>query len=461
MKIRKIETINHPIFGDISFDFTNEEGKPINTIIVAGENGAGKTVFLEMIYEFSNYRLNDVKRDEARKFTIEINDSEYEILRSSSNFSSMLKFEPENNIFEIYFDYSITQSWNCVKIKTWAKSDKGATEIVLTGTLFIQEDTRKILKSIYSSVEINYNPKSINTTTSLEIDQELMRSVRSTSDLASEITQLLVDIKTLDALDVSDWAEKNIDKKVDSNQLNKRMGRFIKAFNQIFPTKRFKGVINDSNTKKVLFEEFGKTMPIEKLCSGEKQIVFRGGFLLKDQKSSKGAIVLIDEPEISLHPNWQLEIMHFYKSLFTDIEGNQTSQIFVSTHSPFIIHNVNRDSDKVIVLSKNEKGEIEKEDSPEFYTWGENELIKEAYNIEYKLSTDNVTVFLEGETDEKYFNKAKEIFDFVSESITFQWIGRINNNGNVEFTGDTALNHTKNFYQANSNLIKNKVYTSI
>jgi len=457
MKIRHIETSNHPIFGDINFDFTGVDGNVINTIIIAGENGAGKTVFLDMLYEFSNYSLNREKREEKRKFVIEISNEEYDVLKGNANFVELLKFEPENNIFEIEFDYNVTQNWNCVKIKTYSKSENGVSEVTLPGTLFTQEDTRSVIKSIYSDVEINYNPQNIQTTTSLEIDQNFNHSVRSSSNIATEITQLLIDIKTLDALDANDWAEQNIGNAVDAAQLNKRLGRFTKAFNQIFPNKRFKGIINENNSKKVLFEEFGKTMSIKKLCSGEKQIVFRGGFLLKDKESGKGATILIDEPEISLHPNWQLEIMQFYKSLFTDSDGVQTSQIFVSTHSPFIIHNANRDKDKIIVLTKNEHGNIEKEDSPMFYSWGENELIKEAYNISYNLSDENVHIFLEGETDEKYFNKAKELFGFGDSPIKFQWIGRVNSNGNVEFTGDTALNHTKNFYLANSNLSSNKI----
>ena len=64
-------------------------------------------------------------------------------------------------------------------------------------------------------------------------------------------------------------------------------------------------------------------------------------------------MVFLDEPEISLHPTWQKKILDYYKNIFTDDNSVQTSQIFVVTHSPFIIHNKNRKNDKVIVLSRN------------------------------------------------------------------------------------------------------------
>jgi len=64
-------------------------------------------------------------------------------------------------------------------------------------------------------------------------------------------------------------------------------------------------------------------MSISQLSSGEKQIVFRGSFLLKDKESSKGALILIDEPEISLHPNWQLKVLSFFKNFLQIILENK------------------------------------------------------------------------------------------------------------------------------------------
>ena len=99
-------------------------------------------------------------------------------------------------------------------------------------------------------------------------------------------------------------------------------------------------------------------IPINKLSSGEKQVVYIGAFLLKDVNALKGVFVFIDEPEISLHPSWQKKIMDYYKNIFTDNNGKQTSQIFAVTHSPFIIHNENRKNDKVIIMSRDNENNI-------------------------------------------------------------------------------------------------------
>ena len=128
---------------------------------------------------------------------------------------------------------------------------------------------------------------------------------------------------TLDNGELAYWVKTHIGQVPPQDMVSIRMKRFINAFHSMFETKRFKAVENINGQITVIFEEYGKEMSIDKLSSGEKQIVFRGGFLLKDKKSLEGAYILIDEPEISLHPKWQLKILPFIKKLFTNDSGRR------------------------------------------------------------------------------------------------------------------------------------------
>ena len=208
--------------------------------------------------------------------------------------------------------------------------------------------------------------------------------------------------------------------------------------------------------KKIQFEENGKTVSIENLSSGEKQIVFRAGFLLKNKKSLQGAYVLVDEPEICMHPRWQMKILPFLKSIFTNESGEQTSQIFIATHSPFVIHNPNRCNDKVIVLEKVESGTIRVSQSPEFYSWGELKHIAEPLRLEQEFANTCLNVFVEGETDEKYFRKACEIYGIDKSKIQFHWIGSKLKNGNVENSGSAGLDNSFISIKSNRQVIKGK-----
>jgi len=75
----------------------------------------------------------------------------------------------------------------------------------------------------------------------------------------------------------------------------------------------------------------GKVLTPEKLSSGEQhEVIINYELLFKTEENS---IILIDEPEISLHIMWQEEII---TNLLRIAELNKLN-IIVATHSPQII----------------------------------------------------------------------------------------------------------------------------
>jgi predicted ATPase len=453
MRIRNIKYKNHPLFGNTEFDFTDEKGNSVNTIIIAGENGVGKSLLLNDIFDFSNNKLSENIRDEKKIVEFEITDNDLEILKNHSNLKSYFTTTFSTKIFQITYDYNYS-SWDQVNVSF--KINSGFSP-PLVGTVFAMTETKRILKCLFSDVEINFNSKSISTVTSGNLDNSSLSSQRSNTNLATEITQLLIDVQSLDALELNEWVRNNPGKIVEQNIIDTRIRRFTTAFDYIFETKKYKRIENFNKQKQIIFQEGNREMNINQLSSGEKQIVFRGGFLIKDKESSKGALVLIDEPEISMHPNWQLKILNFFKKLFTSSDGIQTSQVIIATHSPFIIHNANRIDDKVIVLKRNEENKTIILHHPKFLGWSSEKVVREAFSIDNLVSNEKATVFVEGITDEQYFNKAIEIFQLNDTELQFKWIGRIGEKGNVENSGDTALNHAKTFFISNPEHTKTKI----
>ena len=245
----------------------------------------------------------------------------------------------------------------------------------------------------------------------------------------------------MDDSDFRDEYNKRRELNCDTNtiNLNLRMDRFKDAFHYMFETLEFDRIINAKNHKDIVFKKNGVSIPIDSLSSGEKQIIYRGSFLLKDVNSLYGALVFIDEPEISLHPKWQEKILDYYKKIFTDSNGRQTSQMFFVTHSPFIVHNKNRNNDKVIILKRNNNGMIEAEEKKEYYKCNSIEAVEDAFNILYSVDLKS-TVYVEGRTDELYFKKAIEVFNFNDIPFQFKWCGYLKANGQEENTGKDALN---------------------
>lgn len=429
MKIKSIDIQNNKVLGNLHLNFTDEFGEIINSIIIAGENGTGKSTILNIIYEFSQLNLINTASAEKREFIVQFSEEEINQLKQDKTIESYISDDVLNREFTFKFDYSIINNWNQIKI-IYRSSD--GVEHSATGDVFSNHHAQKVIRAIYSDVEINFNSESINSVTSKNIDEDFARSKRSQTNLATEVSQLLVDIQALDAEDFMQWGINNTQAQVDESMINIRMKRFKSAFEYIFENKKYVGVVTENGKKNVMFEEYGKKIPLEKLSSGEKQIIFRGGFLLKDKKSSEGAIALIDEPEISLHPTWQLKILDYYKRLFCNNKNFQTSQIFFVTHSPFIIHNRNRFDDKVFILKRDDNGNVVSLKDGKFYTWDEEKIVEKAFDLAqyrkyFSQASTKALVITEGSTDWKHMQaaynnlKGKREYSDIFENLEFEF----------------------------------------
>lgn len=402
IRILKIRCKNHYLFGDMEFDFTNN-GQPVDTIIIAGENGAGKSTLLELIYTI-------------------VGTYDFHIIGYPINIEADLLINGEEVLLHI------------------SVNERGGANIGFS------DRKNHSLTAIFSDVAINYNKKqSITSVTSLNVDVKV-RAMKSDDNLAHDIEQLLVDVYSLDATDYYTEAisAKETGNSVDSIATDRRIARFRNAYREMFGDSLVLKGVDNVNGKSIYFvNKKDQKILLNKLSSGEKQIVFRGGYLLKDKNALKGATVFIDEPEISLHPEWQKKIMNYYKRIFTDENGVQTSQIFAVTHSPFIIHNENRYNDKVIILKKNINGKIYVDDSPSFYDCNSVKVVEKAFNI-YDFS-DNLkpTVYVEGTTDEQYLKNVAETFD-MKLKFDIKWIGEKTSKGKDKNTGCTALDAASN-----------------
>ena len=95
----------------------------------------------------------------------------------------------------------------------------------------------------------------------------------------------------------------------------------------------------------------GERCAFDDVSSGEKNILY--AVLNVAGHIKKNSLVMIDEPEISLHPNWQMLYVSLLKTIFKDYK---TCHILIATHSPYMVSDLNPQSSSLIVLS-NEHGE--------------------------------------------------------------------------------------------------------
>lgn len=110
-----------------------------------------------------------------------------------------------------------------------------------------------------------------------------------------------------------------------AEHINQRIQEFFKVVNRLFG-KTNKTLTIDPWTNMLVFDNQGEKIQLYSLSSGEKQllIILLRVFLMDNQPY----ILLMDEPEISLHIEWQYRLIEEIRAL------NPNCQIITSTHSP-------------------------------------------------------------------------------------------------------------------------------
>lgn len=112
-----------------------------------------------------------------------------------------------------------------------------------------------------------------------------------------------------------------------------------KAAGLTLPKKRFQDIMDNlfeptakkinRESNEIFFEQYGETIAPYMLSSGEKQILVI--MLTALVQEGRHCVMLMDEPEISLHIEWQQQLVTLIRTL------NPNAQIILCTHSPAII----------------------------------------------------------------------------------------------------------------------------
>lgn len=102
--------------------------------------------------------------------------------------------------------------------------------------------------------------------------------------------------------------------------------KFFSILHNFMPEKLFE--VNDAGEIAVRMQD-GDQFPVSSLSSGEKQMLIQ--FLEALLQENRPVLFVSDEPEISLHVDWQEKLLKSLREL------NRNAQLLVATHSPDVI----------------------------------------------------------------------------------------------------------------------------
>lgn len=154
--------------------------------------------------------------------------------------------------------------------------------------------------------------------------RDRLKGGKEFSQLYNELHTIVYDIGG-EKFSFSDYRLKATNFPDQAGRINERISMFYDTVNRLF-AKTGKTIKIDPNTNHLIFMDEEEMIPLYKLSSGEKQllVILLRVFLMEEQSY----ILLMDEPEISLHIEWQYKLFEEIRRL------NPNCQIITSTHSP-------------------------------------------------------------------------------------------------------------------------------
>lgn len=92
-----------------------------------------------------------------------------------------------------------------------------------------------------------------------------------------------------------------------------------------------------------------------------------------------GSLILIDEPENSSHPNWQINYIEWLKNIFNHYCD---SHFVIATHSHFILSDLKPESSDIIALDRDEDGIVrDVAENLNTFNWTVDDILYEVFRI--------------------------------------------------------------------------------
>jgi predicted ATP-binding protein involved in virulence len=361
MKIRKLQLKNIGVFDDETIEFKKCPAKDKAEIhILTGENGSGKTTILMALASLFRKSLYDSFEKRFRDREL-LNECVIKLDDENDYVTSVTKIRKNRNtgvttVMPVLNPYSNSVQKN-KKLNRYVIIASSDDKQVFSHfnlfegfeyALFAYSGYRRIKdEPIEIGKEINENP--------------LQQALEFVKDEKSKFT-------------VNQWLGQNLlnnslaqtKKKLDEAKIfDEKIKRFEKVINDI--------IVDETKDNKIRFEmqsaiklvliKNEQELDFDVLPDGLKSLISWIGDLLMRLDSLKWEndtpifdreiILFLDEIEVHLHPAWQRKVLPIVQKLF------KNAQIFVSTHSPFVVNSVDDAWVYKLKLDENGKATIE------------------------------------------------------------------------------------------------------
>ena len=372
MKIRNLYITEYKGLRDITLNFENNNNV-LDLVVLAGVNGSGKTRVLESIYYYF-----EMLRSKVVSLELFYEKNENEVLDNLMSTEGLTEIEKKMQKDIEYAD--------CLRNIKYYNQDykEGGNQNINSKIISRSFEKLKIFpKIIYVPTEINFQK--------IEIASPML--VQEYKFLNIINSNLIKDVPSYIATRIVEMA--NEQENIPMGEIRNAVFREINEIFEILDLDiKVSEISKDAKSIPIFTNSSGDKFDINELSSGEKQLFLRT--LAIKMLNPENSIILIDEPELSLHPKWQQKIVDVYRKI------GKNNQIIIARHSPHTLGSVKKEN--IMLLDKNDDGEIIVKTGDELYnSYGQptDRVLKDIMGLE---TTRNPKVF-------KLLEEAGELVD--------------------------------------------------
>lgn len=359
MKISKLHINQFRHLENLDFDFTyqsgDRKGQPLDKICFIGQSATGKTGLLELIYEQFSFINN-----------LYVNENVYNDRIGTKSINGNIKFNWNDNFVELTND----------ELKFNKKIYYNKFVEGMSGELFKTPYEKKrifyLKANIISEQNLDLfskNPLDLIEKHSNQID-DLIRYYKYEHNgefVLNDFVDIRIWLSILNDIlryrknhyqKMSELIHKGLLGNTDklTSEFNKwqkenpnTLETFAQEFNPLLEKLNLEvDLVNTEYSIPIKNKKTEEIIPIQNTSTGTKGLLL--SFLPLFKLDTKDSIILIDEPERSLYPDMQMELMDHYQRLAPD------AQFIVATHSPFITASF--EAEERFILYFDEEGKV-------------------------------------------------------------------------------------------------------
>lgn len=433
-RLRSLTIQRHRILGNIHLDFCkdNEFPQGVYTSVIIGANGIGKSYLLRAIAEIFSCLENLYQNEEptAPQYYFDI---KYSSHWEEMEFSNFRAINPDALSRRIYTQFVFKRKGKDVNANQMVLPRRVIASATTITDKFVAKSTEMYR---YKGLRNENSPSTTGTRTMVrKTVNGLLDSLDEKYGFKRELADLLKHLGLQPRLELSynmryvDVFVKRDMTDIELQRIFENQGDVFKRATKLWGTRNYEKIKEEDSEKLIIAASFFKRVAERGFDDGKRQLkynlleetqkvsedrealkilasldllsypsltVYKDADNYEFDQSSSGessllcqlvsimsdiepnSLVLIDEPENSAHPNWQMSYMGWIKNIF---EKYFNCHFVISTHSHFILTDLEPVTSDIVALEKKDGVISDVSEGVNTFSWSVDDILYRVFGV--------------------------------------------------------------------------------